>query len=816
MHPSLQSFLPSAASRRLALRLALPAVLLSPSLFAVNYTYTATNTVGDVWSAGTNWDAAPLSASTAALILNATSLGNSVANSSNNDIAGDFVTNSLTLNGSRAGTGNANTSASVTLTGNALEFQTNGATTPVINLNANSGSHKPVSTNYTDALIYTVNNNLVLTNTTTFQGTGTATFNFNGVIGGAGGLTKSGASLLYLGNTANTYAGVTTLSGGTVFTGNLANGGGASGIGASSNAAANLVFNGGLLGYNGSTAITPDRDYTLNTTGGGWDASGSTTAATLTVNTALAFSGTGTRTLTLAGTNTGDNTFGTLLANQGANATSLLKVGAGTWVLTGANTYTGSTTVGRYINGASGANGGTLKLSGSGKIGTGALTVFSGTLDLNGTSQTAASLTMGTGTSTPYDPANSNVLLGAGGELKLGGNIAFSSQWSAFDGFITGGNLTLTGNRTINVDDRTLTISSVIRDDGTSRSITKGSVARTGTLVLTGASTYTGATTITGGTLKIGGADDRLPTGTTLTVNGGSTTLARGTFDLNGLNQSVAGLAGGSGTNRGIVTNNATGTGTSTITVSGTSTFSGIIQNGATAKVALTKSTGGTLTLAGSNTYTGNTSITGGTLALGAAGSINNSAVIAVESGATFDVSAVAGGYVLGSAGAQTLRGAGGVAGAVTMVAGSTVAAGSNGATLGTLTFGGSLTSASGAVFSLKLNSDTALSDAIIASGITLNGATLALTDLGSATLSMPTTFTLFHSTSSSVAGTFSGLAEGASVMVGANSYTISYLANGGTDITLSAGAIPEPSTYAMIGGALVLTAAACRRRRSS
>jgi autotransporter-associated beta strand protein len=167
-------------------------------------------------------------------------------------------------------------------------------------------------------------------------------------------------------------------------------------------------------------------------------------------------------------------------------------------------------------------------------------------------------------------------------------------------------------SRTLTVNNQVLTLGGAIVNGTTANSLIKAGGA--GTLTLTGASTYTGSTTIQAGTLRISGADDRLPTGTTLTIDGGAT--AGGTFDLNGRNQTVAGLSGGSGTVKGLVTNTLAAT-TRTITVTGSSTFDGIIQNGAlTALTALTKSTGGTLTLTGVNTYTGDTTVSAGALLL--------------------------------------------------------------------------------------------------------------------------------------------------------------------------------------------------------
>ena len=88
------------------------------------------------------------------------------------------------------------------------------------------------------------------------------------------------------------------------------------------------------------------------------DASGSTPEATLSFTKTGAninlFDTGGTRTMTLTGTNTGDNTFSIQLTNQSGNATGLTKTGVGRWILNGPDTNTGT--------GATTVDGGTLVL----------------------------------------------------------------------------------------------------------------------------------------------------------------------------------------------------------------------------------------------------------------------------------------------------------------------------------------------------------------------------------------------------------------------------------------------------------------------
>ncbi|MGL6076292.1 MAG: beta strand repeat-containing protein [Fimbriiglobus sp.] len=150
---------------------------------------------------------------------------------------------------------------------------------------------------------------------------------YNGTIDRTVNILKTAVGTQTLGSGNNSYIGSTTINDGVLSVGTLANGGLNSSIGASTNAATNLVFGGGTLRYTGGNVST-DRNFTLNAGGGTWDVS---TAAT---------------NLTLAGVGNGVGT--------------LTKAGSGTATLTGVNTYTGNTIV----------SAGTLALSGSGSFAT--------------------------------------------------------------------------------------------------------------------------------------------------------------------------------------------------------------------------------------------------------------------------------------------------------------------------------------------------------------------------------------------------------------------------------------------------------------
>ncbi len=157
----------------------------------------------------------------------------------------------------------------------------------------------------------------------------------------------------------------------------------------------------------------------------------------------------------------------------------------------------------------------------------------------------------------------------------------------------------------------------------------------------------------------------------------------------------------------------------------------------------------GTLTLAGNDIYTGNTTISSGTLALGSAGSINNSPVISIAAGATFDVSAIAS-YVLG--GSTSLSASGSTLPA-TINGGTTVNLGSQPISL---VFDGTHPSLSISQGALSLNGNA----------FTVNNASGLPLGAGIYTIILQAGGSVINAGSHSISVTGSGLAAGATASI--------------------------------------------------
>lgn len=264
--------------------------------------------------------------------------------------------------------------------------------------------------------------NIVLNNTGNVSGTHiwsvsgaqTATVQDTVTLSGAGSLTKTGGGTLALMG-GNSYAGITSVSGGTLIFGGTAS----LYNGVTSNwTASNLVVESGAVagfgvgGTGGFTAADVDLLKSLGTSAGGFK-----NGSALGLDTTNATGGVFAYNSVIGDTNSRQNTLG------------LVKLGSGILELTSANTYTGGTTI----------DAGTLALSGGDnrllRTGAVAFTGSSGTLDVGSTSQTLTGLTfLSTGT-------GSHVITGAGGAVILNsGNIQ-----------VGGGDATTSGSETVDM-----------------------------------------------------------------------------------------------------------------------------------------------------------------------------------------------------------------------------------------------------------------------------------------------------------------------------------------------------------------------------
>jgi autotransporter-associated beta strand protein len=347
-------------------------------------------------------------AGTGSLILTGTGgTGGIVLSAANTYSGGTTIGTGTTLNINNSGT-SSNNSAIGTGT-----FTINGGT-----INNTTGGTITLATN--NAQLW--NGDFVFTGTRSLDlGTGTVTLNatrqvtvsannltVGGVISGSTfGITKAGAGNLTL-KGVNSYGGATTINGGTITANTLANGGSNSSIGSSSNIASNLVLNGGVLQYDGTTAATTNRLFTIGTAGAQlWNNSSSSSSTVNFTNAgAITVSGTGDRTLTLRGLNTGNNTLSPILVNPSSGMLSIVADNVGKWILAGNNTYTGATTV----------SAGTLLINGVQTSATGNVNVSGGGTLLGGIGKTGGKVTIGGGGT----PGSGSVILGGDGTSASG------------------------------------------------------------------------------------------------------------------------------------------------------------------------------------------------------------------------------------------------------------------------------------------------------------------------------------------------------------------------------------------------------------
>ncbi|MDI1311653.1 autotransporter-associated beta strand repeat-containing protein [Prosthecobacter sp.] len=374
--------------------------------------------------------------------------------------------------------------------------------------------------------------------------------------GGSGGLTKLGEGTLTLTSTSVVdFGGSITVAGGTTATSALVLGV-ADALPSGTNIELGLSgIAGGYLDIGGFT--TTLGDLQLNNTGiiagsadlnftGNAEVHGSA-ARTLTVNNTglttfngdffvLVDRGGTARALTINGT--GNVTINSKIVD-GVFAGSLSYTGSGTLTLTASNTYTGLTTLNNTA--------GSLVFSGASQLSGLALTVNAGTVQLNPAfDQTVGNLIMGGGAA----GSTSNLLIGAGRTLTLGGTVTFLNTNNPLVATIDGGAgaiLDFGGSaRTFTVGDSTnaepdmiIGANVTLQNDGGGGLIKLG----TGTLHIAGTNNLTGPISI-----QAGSVTGNLGTGNLLLNNGvyeGNDTFTRSLGTGNGQVQWVAGASGG-------------------------------------------------------------------------------------------------------------------------------------------------------------------------------------------------------------------------------------------------------------------------------
>ncbi len=710
-----------------------------------------------------------------AVAANSTALGSGTITFANGTLQGNGTALTFT-NSVQIGTGSTATSSTIagstdiTFNGN---WQQAGATANTLTI-SNSGA-TTLNGSQLDLTAATTNRTLSI------AGAGNLTINSvikNSNATGLGSLSQTGTGTLTLAG-VNTYGGTTTVSNGKLLL---------SGSGTLGATTAGLTVNGGLLDLNGTTQTV------ANFTGtGGTVANNATgTAVVFTIG---------------SGNGTGGNFAGVIADHTtGTGTLALTKTGTGTITLAAANTYTGGTAI----------NGGTLALGATGALGT-----------------------------------TGNITFGGGTLQYSSGNTVDHSARIANSGSAI----------SIDTNGQTVTYAGILASTNTGGLTKKG----LGTLELAGVNTYTGVTTVQNGTLRAG-ASDSLSDLTDLIIDAiaASTTAI---FDLNGNNDTIRSVTfGGVNATSTSTSNLLTGVGTLTlggdVTYDATnnplgSTFSGLLALGASRSFnigdssnaatdltvsaaisgsgfGLTKTGAGTLSLTGNSTYTGGATVSAGTLvagsnnALGTGTATVSGGSLSVSSGITLNnnISLGSSGTLSGggtAALAGTLNGTGTLAGTLTVNSGGVIAPGNS---AGTLNNSSALTFNSGSIYSWELSARSTASagtnyDQILNTGaITLNSGALIALSLGSfAPDSDPfwTTNQVWTIITSSGGGTITGTA-----LTVSTAQPWSALGTFGTTINgnnldlnwTTVGAVPEPSTYAAIFGAVALAGVVIKRRR--
>ncbi len=696
----------------------------------------------------------------------------------------------------------------------AIRFQDSGYIINGNNLKLSAGVSSTSTAGGTDTVALPI----ALTATETFNIAGTTLIDITGAISGTlFGITKTGAGTLAFNSPGNTYTGPTTVSGGMLQL-NASNQ-----IVDTTSVTVNLGATFNLNGHDETITNLTLTGGNVNTGVGALTLSGNitsiATSSAATISGLLNMGG-ATPTLTVNnGTAVND-----LVITASISAGSLTKAGLGTLVLTNANlAYSGTTKV----------SGGSLDVANSAALGSGPVLVSGGaTLQLDGDGMTIGNtLTLGSTTGATLknlsgsntwsgaiteavtDTINVNagtltivgVINGAGGLTKSGAGTLVLQGANSYMGITTasagvldvqasaalGNNATVTvaAAGTLQIDGAGLDFSKTLNLSGTLTSINGnntwsgkistlvatskvnigagqsltlsgiisgagGLTANTnggGALIVTNANTYAGATAIKSGIVIVRNSKalgstvgaTTVSSGATIQVDGGVTGLTIAEkLTLNG-----GGAAGATGALESVAgANTCTGTislaTASTIAIdAGQLTISGIMSGAG----SLTKDGAGSLILSALNTFSGGTTVNAGTL------------------------------------------GGGGKLGALLVNSGATIAPGS---TTTKIFKTGNIAFSAGSNFNVTLNGAVAGTgyDQLSAVGaVNLAGATLNVNVNPLFTPALGNAFILIQNDGiDAVVGTFAGLSEGGTLLLGGMTFQISYVGGTGNDVVLT------------------------------
>jgi len=417
--------------------------------------------------------------------------------------------------------------------------------------------------------------------------------------------------------------------------------------------------------------------------------SSATTSGTLTFNGAVL---NGVNDVVLDDEGTGNLTIG----SSGTIAMALGDTTNNVILQNNSGTITVSTNIGQVTSGAQltiqGGGSGTVSLTGSNSF-SGGLFILGTELDVSGDSSLGA---------LPGSPTADITINGGRLGTNSGTNFTISSNRTILLGSAAGTSISTKGSDDIIYDGS-------LQDLNGS---TQGILVKQGggTLELGGVNTYSGQTSINNGTLQLDAGNNRLPTGTVVNI-GQSASVNLGILNLNGNNQTIAGLTSTVGSNatasKNTITSGSaatltinTGSGTSYAYGDGSTTNSGVI----TGAVSVVKMGSGTQSLGDVNSYTGTTTINGGVLNISGSGSLGNTAV------------------TLNNAGSTLSSGTGNSIGGIVTANNGTIIAPGGGGTVSTLTLGG-LTMNNGSSLSLDIASNSSFSQILLGSGtLTLAG----------------------------------------------------------------------------------------------